>query len=65
MNPCIELTELTKEELIEIDGGKTPSRDTSLANDIAYCFVYGGRAIWDSFGAFIDGASKSKDIFYK
>lgn len=65
MKNLIELTELTKTELIDIYGGKTPSRDTSFANDIAYYTVYGARALWDGFNAFIDGASQGSKYFYK
>ncbi|GEM_PF-6795066 len=65
MENIIELTELTEIELANTYGGKTPSKDTSFANDVAYYIVYAGRSLWDGFGAFIDGASKGSKYFYK
>lgn len=65
MKNLIELIELNETELINIDGGKTPSKETSFANDISYYFVYALRATWDGFTAFVDGASQGSKYFYK
>lgn len=65
MKNFVELTELDSKELMDTYGGKTPSKDTSFANDLAYYGVYTARAIWDGFAAFIDGASQGSKYFYK
>ncbi|MCH5717387.1 hypothetical protein [Niabella hibiscisoli] len=65
MENIVELKELTEVELKDIYGGKTPSQDTSFANDIAYYGVYTARAVWDGFRAFIAGASEGSKYFYK
>lgn len=65
MENIIELSELNTAELINTYGGKTPSKDTSFANDLAYGVVYTFRAVWDGFAAFVDGASQGSKYFYK
>ncbi|WP_114791732.1 hypothetical protein U0035_17570 [Niabella yanshanensis] len=65
MKNLIELTELNQTELMDTYGGKTPSKDTSFANDISYYGVYTAMAIWGGFCAFVEGASQGSKYFYK
>ena len=59
------LSELTENELMQIDGGETPSQDTSFANDVAYTVVYAFRLIGDGIASFINGAKTGSKYFYK
>ncbi|MES2417618.1 MAG: hypothetical protein V4541_05490 [Bacteroidota bacterium] len=56
------MTALNKIELLQINGGITPSKNTSFANDLSYYTVYGARALWDGLKAFSAGAARGQEV---
>lgn len=54
MENTFELNEL---ELQQTNGGDTPSKNTSIGNDIVY---YAGQLFWNGLSIFSSGASKGK-----
>lgn len=54
MENIFELNEL---ELRQTNGGDTPSKNTSIGNDIVY---YAGQLFWNGLSLFSSGSSKRK-----
>lgn len=53
---------LNNTELININGGTAPSKDTSLANDMFHYLSFGAHKVWDGLRAWSSSAQEGQSL---